>query len=106
MVKKDVGDNQIVCHIPRPDYPSEALRVHPAGKIVVRITVFPPHIVKQLTLIDSGGDPMLDAAAMRAAEGTVCTDTDQRFQLFQPFEFNVPKGADVQAGSHVTAPVQ
>ena len=106
VVKKDVGGRQIICHIPRPHYPSEALRAHPTGKIIVRITVWPPNIVKQLTLIDSGGDRLLDAAAMRAAEGTVCTDTEQRFQLFQPFEFNVSKSADVRAAGNATTPVR
>lgn len=106
VITKEVAGKEITCHIPAPDYPSEARQAHQTGTVIVRITVWPPNIVKQLTLAESGGNASLDAAAMRAAEGTVCTDAEQRFQLFQSFQFNASKGASVQSGENATTLVR
>ncbi|WP_162878226.1 energy transducer TonB [Trinickia diaoshuihuensis] len=96
-ITKAVGEQQITCQVPRPEYPGEAQQRHQTGSVTVRITIFPPHVVKQLTLIESSGNASFDAAAMRAAEGTECSDTEQRFQLFQPFAFDLSKDAGATA---------
>lgn len=96
VVTKEVAGKQVTCHIPLPEYPIDAQRAHQTGTVIVRITVWPPNIVKQLTLAESGGNPSFDAAAMRAAEGTVCTSAEERFQLFQSFEFNLWKSPGAQ----------
>ena len=105
-VTKMVGGKQVTCQVALPEYPSEAKQNRQTGTVTVRITVWPPNIVKQLTLAESGGNASLDAAAMRAAEGTVCTDAEQRFQLFQSFQFNASKGASVQSGENATTLVR
>jgi TonB family protein len=106
VVTKEVDDKEITCHVPLPEYPSEAQRAHLTGTVIVRITVWPPNIVKQLTLAESGGNASLDTAAMRAAAGTVCTDADQRYLLFQSFEFNPSQGPGAQASGTAAAPAR
>ncbi|RDU98649.1 energy transducer TonB [Trinickia dinghuensis] len=103
MVTKTVGGQQITCDIPLPKYPSEARKLHQTGTVIVRITIWPPNIVKQLTVMESSGNTTFDAAAMRAAEGTVCTSTERRFQLFQSFEFDLRNDSDAQAGENEDA---
>ncbi|MGG1949269.1 TonB family protein [Trinickia sp. NRRL B-1857] len=105
-ITKDVGEDQVNCRIPRPEYSAEAQQRHQTGKVVVRITIWPPHVVKQLTLNESSGNASFDAAAMRAAEGTECADTVQRFQIFQTFEFDLWKDAGARPAENATALAQ
>ena len=105
-VTKIVGGKPVACQVPLPEYPSEAKQNRQTGTFTVRITVWPPNIVKQLTMSESSGNALLDAAAMRAAEGTVCTSAEQRFQLFQSFEFDFGKSSSERSGDNATVLAQ
>lgn len=105
-ITKEVGEQQITCRIPRPEYSADAQQRHQTGAVQVRITIWPPHVVKQLTLNQSSGNVAFDAAAMRAAEGTECSDTEQRFQIFQTFEFDLWKDTAAGPSENATALAQ
>jgi TonB family protein len=105
-ITKEVGEQQITCRIPRPEYSADAQQRHQTGAVQVRITIWPPHVVKQLTLNQSSGNLAFDAAAMRAAEGTECSDTEQRFQIFQTFEFDLWKNSGAGPSENTTALAQ
>jgi len=87
-VTKVVAGKQIVCQIPLAALNGEARPPRQSATTIVRITISPPSTVNQVTLAESSGSAALDAEAMKAAVGTVCSGLERRFAFLQPYEFD------------------
>lgn len=86
-ITKVVAGKQVVCEVPLAGSTGEPMQQRQSATTIVRITISPPSTVKQVTLAESSGNTALDAEAMKAAVGTVCSGLERRFAFLQPYEF-------------------
>lgn len=87
-VTKVVAGKEVLCLVPLAESTGDDQRPRQSGTVIVRITVSPPSVVNQVTLAESSGSTALDAEAMKAAVGTVCSGLERRLVFLQPYEFD------------------
>ncbi|HVW50065.1 MAG TPA: TonB family protein [Trinickia sp.] len=86
-ITKVVAGQQVVCEVPLAGSTGETRQQRQSATTIVRITISPPSTVKQVTLAESSGNTALDAEAMKAAVGTVCSGLERRIAFLQSYEF-------------------